>query len=105
VVSSRVDLLEALERDRIQFIFAMFVDLHGKPCAKLVPTSAVDQLLDDGAGFAGFAAGPMGQVPSSPDILAMPDLASYTPPPGNPAWPSSSAIPIAKVSPGPSPPG
>jgi len=84
VVSSRVELLEALERDRIEFIFAMFVDLHGKPCAKLVPVSAVDQLLDDGAGFAGFAAGAMGQVPSSPDILAMPDLASYTPAPWQP---------------------
>jgi glutamine synthetase len=84
VVLSRTDLLDALERDRIQFIFAMFVDLHGKPCAKLVPTSAVDQLLDDGAGFAGFAAGPMGQVPSSPDILAMPDLASYTAAPWQP---------------------
>jgi glutamine synthetase len=84
VVSSRVDLLEALERDRIDFIFAMFADLHGKPCAKLVPTSAVDQLLEDGAGFAGFAAGAMGQVPSSPDMLAMPDLASYTPAPWQP---------------------
>jgi glutamine synthetase len=34
--------------------------------------------MADGAGFAGFAAGAMGQVPSSPDILAMPDVSSYT---------------------------
>ncbi len=27
----------AIERDGIEFLFAMFVDLHGKPCAKLVP--------------------------------------------------------------------
>ena len=52
----------ALGRDGIEFIFAMFVDLHGKPCAKLVPASAIDQLLTDGAGFAGFAAGAMGQT-------------------------------------------
>jgi glutamine synthetase len=77
-------LLAAIHRDGIEFLFAMFVDLHGKPCAKLVPASAVDQLLEDGAGFAGFAAGAMGQVPSSPDILAMPDLSSYTPAPWQP---------------------
>ena len=62
----------------------MFVDMHGKPCAKLVPVSAIEGLLDDGAGFAGFAAGPMGQTPSSPDILAMPDLSSYMPAPWRP---------------------
>ncbi len=81
---NRAELLDAIERDGIEFIFAMFVDLHGKPCAKLVPSSAVDQLLEDGAGFAGFAAGAMGQVPSSPDIVAMPDLASYAPAPWQP---------------------
>jgi glutamine synthetase len=83
-VTNRAELLAAIDRDGIEFLFAMFVDLHGKPCAKLVPASAVDQLLEDGAGFAGFAAGAMGQVPSSPDILAMPDLTSYTPAPWQP---------------------
>ena len=62
----------------------MFVDMHGKPCAKMVPVSAIDGLMADGAGFAGFAAGPMGQRPSSPDILAMPDLRSYMPAPWQP---------------------
>ncbi len=64
--------------DGVEFIYAMFVEMHGKPCAKLVPVSALDGLMSDGAGFAGFAAGPMGQDPSSPDILALPDPASYT---------------------------
>jgi glutamine synthetase len=81
---TRDDLEAALERDGIEFLFAMFVDLHGKPCAKLVPVSALDQLLRDGAGFAGFAAGAMGQVPSSPDILAMPDVSSYLAAPWQP---------------------
>lgn len=74
----------ATERDGVEFLFAMFVDMHGKPCAKLVPVSAIDGLMAEGAGFAGFAAGPMGQVPSSPDILAMPDVSSYTPAPWRP---------------------
>jgi glutamine synthetase len=82
--STRDDLVEALDRDGIEFIFAMFVDLHGKPCAKLVPASAVDQLLTDGAGFAGYAAGAMGQRPSSPDIIARPDIGSYLAAPWQP---------------------
>ncbi len=78
------ELKEALGRDGIEFIFAMFVDLHGKPCAKLVPASAVDQLLADGAGFAGYAAGAMGQQPSSSDIIARPDITSYMAAPWRP---------------------
>jgi glutamine synthetase len=78
------ELKEALQRDGIEFIFAMFVDLHGKPCAKLVPASAIDQLLSDGAGFAGYAAGAMGQQPSSPDIIARPDISSYMAAPWQP---------------------
>ncbi len=64
--------------DGVEFIYAMFVEMHGKPCAKLVPVSAIDDLLEVGAGFAGFAAGPMSQTPADPDILALPDPASYT---------------------------
>jgi glutamine synthetase len=83
-IASAEDLKAATERDGVEFLFAMFVDMHGKPCAKLVPTSAIDGLIEGGAGFAGFAAGPMGQFPSSPDLLAMPDLSSYTPAPWRP---------------------
>jgi glutamine synthetase len=83
-ITSTEDLIAATERDGVEFLFAMFADMHGKPCAKLVPVSAIDGLLRDGAGFAGFAAGPMGQSPSSPDLLAMPDLSSYVPAPWRP---------------------
>ena len=54
----------------------MFVDMHGRPCAKLVPSSAMDVVVG-GAGFAGFAVGPMGQSPADPDMIAAPDPASY----------------------------
>lgn len=67
-----------VEEDGVEFIYAMFVEMHGKPCAKLVPVSALEDLMEGGAGFAGFAAGPMGQIPSDPDILAIPDPTSYT---------------------------
>ncbi len=72
------EVKQQAEEDGIEFIYAMFVEMHGKPCAKLVPVSAIDSLMTDGAGFAGFAAGPIGQDPSHPDILAIPDPASYT---------------------------
>jgi glutamine synthetase len=71
----------------VEFVFAQFVDLYARPSAKLVPVGsreAFDGLLEDGAGFAGFAAGEIGQVPSDPDIAAIPDLASYTPVPWQP---------------------
>jgi glutamine synthetase len=83
-ITTKEDLVAATERDGVEFLFAMFVDMHGKPCAKMVPVSAIDGLMADGAGFAGFAAGPMGQSPSSPDLLAMPDLSSYMPAPWRP---------------------
>jgi glutamine synthetase len=74
------DELRALVRDRsIEFFFAQFVDMHGKPSAKLVPAHHIDDLLTDGAGFAGYAAGDIGQSPNDPDIAAMPDIRTFTP--------------------------
>src|SRR3970040_1505219 len=73
-----------MEKRGVEFVFAQFVDMYARPSAKLVPVGsreAFDGLLADGAGFAGFAAGEIGQVPSDPDIAAIPDLASYTPVP------------------------
>jgi glutamine synthetase len=68
----------------IEFFFAQFVDMYGRPSAKLVPAQNLDDLVADGAGFAGFAAGELGQAPSDPDIAAMPDLRSFTPVPWEP---------------------
>lgn len=78
------DLRDRAEDDGIEFFFAMFVDMHGKPCAKLVPASSYEMLVQDGVGFAGFAAGPMGQSPADPDMIAIPDPATYTPAPWQP---------------------
>jgi glutamine synthetase len=76
---SRADA-EAYIRDHgVEFLFAQFVDMHGKPNAKLVPAHHLGDLLDDGAGFAGFAAGDIGQGPNDPDLIAMPDVRSLTP--------------------------
>jgi glutamine synthetase len=67
-----------LEERGVEFVFAQFVDMHGKPNAKLVPVAHLEGLFEDGAGFAGFAAGDIGQGPHDPDIAAMPDPRSLT---------------------------
>ena len=80
--AATLDQIKQVGKERgIEFYFAQFVDLYGRPSAKLVPAANLDDLVAEGAGFAGFAAGDIGQVPSDPDIAAMPDLASFTPVP------------------------
>jgi len=77
---STVDDVQRLVGEQgIEFLFAQFVDMHGKPSAKLVPVHHLDDLFSDGAGFAGAAAGDIGQRPNDPDLAAMPDAASFTP--------------------------
>ncbi len=75
---------EWIRSNGIEFLFAQFVDMHGKPNAKLVPAAHLDGLLSEGAGFAGFAAGDIGQRPNDPDMAAMPDVRSLTPLPWRP---------------------
>jgi glutamine synthetase len=75
------DLATRARADGIEFVMALFVDLTGKPCAKLVPIEAVEELQNDGVGFAGYAVGAMGQQPADPDLIALPDAASYMPVP------------------------
>src|ERR671915_1206537 len=77
--SPSADQLRAELDDRgVEFVFAQFVDMHGKPNAKLVPVAHLEGLFADGAGFAGLAAGDIGQGPHDPDIAAMPDRTTLT---------------------------
>jgi glutamine synthetase len=80
-----LDEIRALAGERgIEFYFAQFVDLYARPSAKLIPAEHLETLVAEGAGFAGFAAGELGQLPSDPDIAAIPDLRSFTPVPWEP---------------------
>jgi glutamine synthetase len=78
------DVRRRVDELGIEFIFAQFVDLNARPSAKLVPAQHLEDLFQDGAGFAGFAAGDLGQFPNSPDLAAMPDPRSFTPVPWQP---------------------
>jgi glutamine synthetase len=73
------ELADLAQDAEIRFILALFVDLRGKPCAKLVPVEAIELLAGEGVGFAGYAVGAIGQEPKDPDIMALPDPASFTP--------------------------
>jgi glutamine synthetase len=85
IAPTSADEVRAYVRNNgIQFLFAQFVDMHAKPNAKLVPAAHLDDLLTDGAGFAGFAAGEIGQQPNDPDMIAIPDVRSFTPLPWRP---------------------
>ena len=72
------DVRKAVKDDGIEFLFANFVDMHARPSAKLIPAEELESLFTDGAGFAGFAAGDIGQRPNDPDMIAMPDVGSFT---------------------------
>ena len=62
----------------IEFFLCSFVEMSGAPKAKVVPATHLDDMATEGAGFAGFAAGEMGQGPHDPDMASIPDFDSLT---------------------------
>src|SRR4051794_12689696 len=74
-----MDQMKALIAEKgIDYLFCSFVELTGAPKAKLVPTAHIDEVAAQGAGFAGFACGDVGQGPHDPDIASIPDFRSMT---------------------------
>lgn len=62
------DVRKLVDEHNIEFIFASFSEVKGKSNAKLVPAAHLEKLFAEGAGFAGLAAGDIGQGPHSPDV-------------------------------------
>jgi glutamine synthetase len=62
-----------LETHQVKFVLAQFVDIHGTAKTKAVPVSHFEDILDPGAGFAGFAVWGLGMQPNSPDFMAVGD--------------------------------
>ncbi|MDR7083373.1 glutamine synthetase [Arthrobacter ginsengisoli] len=79
--AGQISLADIATAHDVRFLLATFVDMTGKPCAKLVPVEAADELEAGAMGFAGYAAGLIGQKPQDSDLIAVPDLASFTPVP------------------------
>jgi glutamine synthetase len=75
------EIRSRVRKDKVDYLLAQYVDIHGTPRCKGVPARALDLLLGGSAGFAGAAVWGMGQGPHDHDMIALPDLDSYTPVP------------------------
>lgn len=75
------------KKNGVRFFLFNFTDLFGVQRAKLVPASAVADMQESGAGFAGFAAW-LDMTPAHPDMFVMPDAQSVIQLPWKPevAW-------------------
>ena len=76
-MTERTEIKERLAQEGIEFLLVQFVDMTGAPKVKMVPVTALDDALDEGAGFAGASIWGLGQGPHSHDMLARIDLDSY----------------------------
>jgi glutamine synthetase len=66
------------------YYLAQFVDIHGRPKAKLVPAKHKDMIFTSGAGFAGFAIAGMGMGPHGAEFMAIGDAKDVRPVPWMP---------------------
>ena len=64
------------DEHKIRYLLAQFVDIHGSAKAKAVPVEHLDMVLNEGAGFAGFALWGFGMGPEGPDYMAVGDLST-----------------------------
>ncbi len=80
-------LSEFAKETGTRFFLFNFTDLFGVQRAKLVPASAVGDMEETGAGFAGFAAW-LDMTPAHPDMFVHPDASSVIQLPWKPelAW-------------------
>ena len=77
---------EFLYKNNVRYILAQFVDIHGVAKTKSVPVDHFQDILTDGAGFAGFAVWGLGQEPHDPDFMAVGDLETLTLVPWQPGY-------------------
>ena len=89
-----VQNLEKFAKDNgVKYFMISFTDLFGGQRAKLVPTQAIADMQDEGAGFAGFATW-LDMTPAHPDMLAVPDPSSVIQLPWKPevAWVAANPV-------------
>ena len=67
-----IDLAKWAKDKGVKYFMISYTDLFGGQRAKLVPTQAITEMSQDGAGFAGFATW-LDLTPAHPDLMAVPD--------------------------------
>ncbi|MBW8330242.1 MAG: type III glutamate--ammonia ligase [Thiobacillus sp.] len=75
-----------LAKNNVKSVLAQFVDIHGTAKAKSVPASHFEDILNTGAGFAGFAVWGLGIEPHGPDYMAVGDLSTLSLVPWQPGY-------------------
>ena len=87
------DLAAFAKEKGVKYFMISYTDLFGGQRAKLVPTQAIADMQDEGAGFAGFATW-LDFTPAHPDMLAVPDPNSVIQLPWKPevAWVAANCV-------------
>ncbi|MET0282066.1 MAG: type III glutamate--ammonia ligase [Steroidobacteraceae bacterium] len=85
-MSKEETLLSQLRAQNVRYVLAQFVDIHGAAKAKSVPVEHLGMVLNEGAGFAGFALWGFGMGPHGPDYMAVGDPATLKPLPWMPGY-------------------
>ncbi len=67
------DISSTADRLGIRYFLVSYTDLFGVVRSKLVPAPAMAGMVDEGAGFAGFASH-LDMTPAHPDMFAVPDV-------------------------------
>ncbi|WP_417597317.1 type III glutamate--ammonia ligase [Oceanospirillum sp.] len=81
-----LDVKRFCDENDIKYVLAQFVDIHGVAKTKSVPAHCLMDVVEKGAGFAGFAVWGLGMEPHGPDFLARGDLDSLTIVPWQPGY-------------------
>ena len=86
VVKTVSEAKSFLQRNGVRFVLAQFVDIHGVAKTKSVPVAHFEDILNDGAGFAGFALWGFGMQPHDPDYMARGELNTLSLVPWQPGY-------------------
>ncbi|WP_102043362.1 type III glutamate--ammonia ligase [Oceanospirillum maris] len=81
-----LDVTRFCDENDIKYVLAQFVDIHGVAKTKSVPAHCLMDVVEKGAGFAGFAVWGLGMEPHGPDFLARGDLSSVSIVPWQPGY-------------------
>ena len=81
-----IDVERFCDENDIKYVLAQFVDIHGVAKTKSVPAHCLMDVVEKGAGFAGFAVWGLGMEPHGPDFLARGDLSSLSIVPWQPGY-------------------
>jgi glutamine synthetase len=85
-MKSLAEAKKFLKENKVKYILAQFVDIHGVAKVKSVPVAHLEDILTSGAGFAGGAIWGMGIAPNGPDYMAVGELSTLNLIPWQPGY-------------------